>query len=80
VSLYRHPHMCTAVDMCGGVSGSVHNYVQVSIQYRNPDRKKTPPGGVSYLPCSLIKNTEEEDLSRSLWYKFFEGGPLPPGS
>ena len=39
-----------------------------------------PPGKVSRLLCSLIKNPEEEDPPRSTWYKFFEGGPLPPGS
>ena len=41
--------------------------------------------GVSYLLCPLIKNPEEEDPKkknppRSTWYKFFEGGPFPPGS
>jgi len=39
-----------------------------------------PPGGGSYLLCSLIKNPKESDPPRSTWYKFFEGGPLPPGS
>jgi len=42
---------------------------------RNP-----PPGGVSYLLCSLIKKREQEDPPRSTWYKFFEGGPLTHGS
>jgi len=47
----------------------------------NPPLQETPPsGGVSYLLCSLIKNPEEEDPPRSTWYKFFEGGTLPPGS
>ena len=45
------------------------------------DRKNPPPpGGVSCLLCSLIKNPEKEDPPRSTWYAFFEGGPLPPGS
>jgi len=39
-----------------------------------------PPGGVSYLLCSLIKNPEEEDPPRRICTKCFEGGPLPPGS
>jgi len=39
-----------------------------------------PPGGVSYLLGCLFKNPEEEDPNRIIWYKFFEGGPLPPGS
>jgi len=43
-------------------------------------KETPPPGGVSYLLCSLIKNTEEEDPPQSYWNKFFEGGPLPPGS
>jgi len=43
-------------------------------------KKPPPPGVVSYLLCSPIKNPEEEDPLRSTWYKFFEGGPLPPGS
>jgi len=38
-----------------------------------------PPGKVFYLAGSLIKNPEEEDHPRSTWYKFFEGGPRPPG-
>jgi len=38
------------------------------------------PRGNSYLLCSLIKNPEEEDHPQSTWYKFFEEGPLPPGS
>jgi len=45
--------------------------------------ERTPPprgGGGFYLLCSLIKNSEEEDPPRSTWYKFFDGGPLPPGS
>jgi len=43
-------------------------------------KKTAPPGGVSYLLCSLIKNPEEEDPPRSTWYKFFEGGPLASDS
>ena len=39
-----------------------------------------PPGKVFYLLCSLFKNQEEEDPPRNTWYKFFGGGPLPPGS
>ena len=32
------------------------------LEYQGFDRKKTPPpGGVSYLLCSPIKNQEEED-------------------
>ena len=42
--------------------------------------KKNPGGGGSSLLCFLIKNPEEEDPPWSAWYKFFEGGPLPPGS
>ena len=42
--------------------------------------EKNPGGGGSSLLCFLIKNPEEEDPPWSTWYKFFEGGPLPPGS
>jgi len=42
--------------------------------------EKNPGGGGSSLLCFLIKNPEEEDPPWSAWYKFFEGGPLPPGS
>jgi len=38
-----------------------------------------PRGGLVF--CSFpTKNPEEEDPPRSAWYKFFRGGPLPPGS
>ena len=50
-------------------------------------KPSTPPGGISYLLCSLIKNWEEEDPPRrttpkmdQFWGWFFRGGPLPPGS
>ena len=39
-----------------------------------------PRGGVSYLAGSLTENPEEVNLPWSNWYKYFEGGPLPPGS
>jgi len=43
--------------------------------------KEPPPSGwVSYLQCSLITNSEEEDPPQSNWYKFVEGGPLFPCS
>ena len=37
-----------------------------------------PPGGWFLFTMFPIKNPEEEDPPRSTWYKFFEGGPLPP--
>ena len=64
---------------------------EMTIQMRNDNTKQLgrpgiwsqeppTPGGVSYLLGSLIKYPEKEDLPRSTWYKFFEGGPLPPDS
>jgi len=43
-------------------------------------QRTPPPGGVSYFLCSLIKNPEEEDPTRRMCTRCFEGGPLPPGS
>ena len=50
-------------------------------------KEPPPPGGVSYLLCSLIKNREAEDPSwrttpkiDQFWGWFFRGRPLPPGS
>ena len=43
-------------------------------------KRTPPPGGVSYLLCSIIKNQEEEDFPRRMCTKCFEWGPLPPGS
>ena len=43
-------------------------------------KEPPPPWGVFFLLSYLIKNPEEEDPPRSTWYKFFEGGPLTPGS
>ena len=43
-------------------------------------KEPPPPGGVSYLLCSLIKNPEEEDPFRRICTRCLEGGPLPPGS
>ena len=44
------------------------------------DRKNPPPGGVSYLLCSLIKNPEEEDPPRSTWWRFARKKRLPTDS
>jgi len=54
----------------------VSSYLAHTLGQKTPP----PPGGGSYLRCSLIKNLSEQDPPRSTWYKFFEGGPLPPGS
>jgi len=43
-------------------------------------KESTPPGGVFYLQCFLIKNSEEEGPPRRICTRRFEGGPLPPGS
>ena len=70
-----------------------------NVKFTTLDRKHTlkfttlwsketpPPGGFSYLVCSLIKNREEEDPPWRttpkidyFWGWFFRGGPLPPGS
>jgi len=45
---------------------------------KNWSQHISPTGEVSYL--ALTKKLEEEDPPRSTWYKFFVGGPLPPGS
>jgi len=45
------------------------------------DRETSPPpGGVSYLVGSLIKNPKEEDPPQRSCTKCFEVGHLPPGS
>ena len=72
-----YPMSCVSICM-------VYTWGRVSI-YTNHvsmhwSQEPLPPGGGSYLLGSLIKNLEEEDPPRSTWYKFFEGGPLPPGS
>jgi len=57
-----------------------HRIVSIFVFGRLIERNLPPPGGVSYLLCSLIKNREKEDSPQSTWYKFFEGGPLTHGS
>ena len=49
-------------------------------------KETPPPGGLSYLLCSLIENRGEEDPPwrttpkiDQFWGCFFRGGPLPPG-
>jgi len=60
----------------------IYTYIYIYIYvYIYIDSRKPPPArGISYLAGSLTKNPEEEDPPRSTWYKFFVGGPLPPGS
>jgi len=43
-------------------------------------KETPPPGGVSYLLCSLIKSRELEDPPRRICTRCFEGGPLTHGS
>jgi len=40
-------------------------------------KETPPPGGVSYLLCSLIKNPEEKEPPSRICTRCFEGGPLP---
>ena len=46
----------------------------------NKSDPKKPHGEVSYFLCSLIKNPEEEDPTRRICTRWFEGVPPPPGS
>jgi len=43
-------------------------------------KETPPPGGVSYLLFSLIKNRVWEETPRRICTKFFKGGPLTHGS
>jgi len=49
-------------------------------QHQLWSQEHPPPGGVFCLVESITKNPEKENPPRSTCYKFFEGGPLPPGS
>jgi len=44
----------------------INMYTQMCM-YIHWSKEPPPPGGVSYLLCSLIKNPEEEDPPRSTW-------------
>jgi len=56
------------------------NFFQWYLDWAGWSKDPPPPGEVSYLLCSLIKNPEEEDLPRRICTRCFEGGPLPAGS
>ena len=43
-------------------------------------KETPPPGGISYLPCSLLKNRVKEEPPRRMCTRFLEGGPLTHGS
>jgi len=72
---------------CLSTSELQHTALQhIALQYTLIERNP-PPGGVSYLLCSLMKNWEEEDPPwrttpkiDQFWGWFSRGGPLPPGS
>ena len=47
----------------------------------NVDSKKPfPPGGVAIYDVPSSRTWRKRSPHRSTWYKFFEGGPLLPGS
>ena len=68
------------VDDISYFSTSSNRYNMYNIYTCILIERNTPPGGGSYLLCSLIKNPEEEDPSRRICTRCFEGGPLPPVS
>jgi len=84
--IYIYMHIFMNVYTC--IFTRIHMYVYICTHsvctYAHTNtlwsKEPPPPGKVSRLLCSLIKNPEEEDPPRSTWYKLFEGGPLPPGS
>jgi len=92
-----HPHAMYACKHTTKISKYYTNHLKFSASPKSPgmdfwmyiiwSKEPPPPGGVSYLLCSLIKNREQEDppwrtthKMDQFWGLFFRGGSLPAGS